>query len=245
VALAGRVHVKVTGDVSVGDMLTSSELAGVAMKATQAGIVVGMALDEPFVSGSQQYVMAFVRPQYWAPSVDIGRGAELEEFENSSSFVRSLFEELVALFAEIFNISFQEGTIKTNQGEFNQLKTDVLCLDDLCVTKDQLRELMNAGEIAPADIVPEPEPTPTPEPTESTEPQPTDTPEPTPEPEPEPTSIPEPGESSETEPTEFPEPASDIEPENGPEPTPSPEPTPESSAEPQDPSTSPGQEEEL
>lgn len=49
VALAGRVPVKVSninGDIHTGDYLTSSSISGVAMKATQSGAVIGIALDD-------------------------------------------------------------------------------------------------------------------------------------------------------------------------------------------------------
>jgi trimeric autotransporter adhesin len=49
VALAGRVPVKVStinGTIHTGDYLTSSSIPGVAMKATQSGAMIGIALDE-------------------------------------------------------------------------------------------------------------------------------------------------------------------------------------------------------
>jgi hypothetical protein len=49
VALAGRVPVKVTdenGTIKAGDLLTSSSTPGYAMKATQAGRVIGVALED-------------------------------------------------------------------------------------------------------------------------------------------------------------------------------------------------------
>ncbi len=46
VALAGRVPVKVTGTVNIGDYLTSSDLPGVATRATKAGNVIGRALED-------------------------------------------------------------------------------------------------------------------------------------------------------------------------------------------------------
>jgi hypothetical protein len=49
VALAGRVPVKVSlenGNIKKGDYLTSSSIAGVAMKATEAGSIIGQALED-------------------------------------------------------------------------------------------------------------------------------------------------------------------------------------------------------
>jgi len=69
VALSGRVPVKVSsenGPIAVGDPITSSSVAGVGMKATKPGRVVGMALEaysnaDPTAVGK---VMVFVNPHW-------------------------------------------------------------------------------------------------------------------------------------------------------------------------------------
>jgi hypothetical protein len=61
-ALAGRVRIKVTnvnGNIHVGDKLTSSNIAGVAMKATGEGAVVAIAMGD-YNSEDVGTVMAFV-----------------------------------------------------------------------------------------------------------------------------------------------------------------------------------------
>ncbi len=66
VALAGRVPVKVSlenGSISPGDLLTPSSTAGIAMKATKAGVIIGQSLTN--YDGSQPaYVMAFIKSGY-------------------------------------------------------------------------------------------------------------------------------------------------------------------------------------
>ncbi|MEK7622052.1 MAG: hypothetical protein AAB415_02640, partial [Patescibacteria group bacterium] len=65
--LAGRVPVKVTaenGDIEIGDYLTSSSIAGVAMKATRAGRVVGRALESYDEDGVGS-ILVFVELDYW------------------------------------------------------------------------------------------------------------------------------------------------------------------------------------
>jgi hypothetical protein len=67
VALSGRVPVKVSaenGPISAGDMLTASSTPGLAMKATKAGPVLGIALDG-FGGSGQGEVLAFVKPGYF------------------------------------------------------------------------------------------------------------------------------------------------------------------------------------
>ncbi len=67
VALAGRVPVKVSaenGAILPGDLLTSSSIPGVAMKATKAGLVIGQALT-PFEGDGVSEVIVFVRNSYF------------------------------------------------------------------------------------------------------------------------------------------------------------------------------------
>ena len=66
VALKGRVPVKVSienGPIVVGDYLTSSSTPGVAMRATDAGQVIGRALDALAKDGT---VRVFVEVGYWS-----------------------------------------------------------------------------------------------------------------------------------------------------------------------------------
>jgi hypothetical protein len=71
VALVGRVPLKVSGEngaIEVGDPLTSSASAGCAMKATEAGMIVGYALDS-FDSTGIGEVMAFINVGWFAGNV--------------------------------------------------------------------------------------------------------------------------------------------------------------------------------
>ncbi|MDO8583856.1 MAG: hypothetical protein Q7R83_01620, partial [bacterium] len=63
VALSGRVPVKVTtknGSIKAGDYLTTSDLPGVAMKATKAGIAIGQALTA-FEGPGEGTVVVFIK----------------------------------------------------------------------------------------------------------------------------------------------------------------------------------------
>lgn len=69
IALSGRVPVKVTnenGPIAVGDKITISSVAGVGMKATTSGMIVGTALEA--FNGEEGTVEVFVNASYWAPS---------------------------------------------------------------------------------------------------------------------------------------------------------------------------------
>ncbi|EKD32840.1 MAG: hypothetical protein ACD_76C00135G0001 [uncultured bacterium] len=64
IALAGRVPVKVNtenGAIQVGDLITSSQTAGVAMKSTKPGAVIGKAL-EPWAGPGQGMIEVFIMP---------------------------------------------------------------------------------------------------------------------------------------------------------------------------------------
>ncbi len=70
-ALVGRVPVNVTtknGAIHKGDYLTSSDIPGFAMRATQEGAVIGMALEDFDESqGNLGQVLMFIKTGHWAP----------------------------------------------------------------------------------------------------------------------------------------------------------------------------------
>ncbi len=72
VALAGRVPVKVNdegGEILPGDPITSSSTPGVGMKATEAGRVIGIALQRKGADGT---VLIFVNPSWWNGPMPVG-----------------------------------------------------------------------------------------------------------------------------------------------------------------------------
>jgi hypothetical protein len=71
VTLVGRVPVKVVtenGPIVTGDLLTSSSIPGVAMKATSAGMVIGQALSSYSADGVGKVVL-FVNPFFYSPGL--------------------------------------------------------------------------------------------------------------------------------------------------------------------------------
>ncbi|NQV89026.1 MAG: hypothetical protein HQ488_01765 [Parcubacteria group bacterium] len=67
VALAGRVPTRVStegGAIAVGDPLTISSSQGIAMKAKEAGMIVGYAL-EAYRGGSDNLILTYVNLSYW------------------------------------------------------------------------------------------------------------------------------------------------------------------------------------
>ena len=70
IALTGRVPVKVNGEggaIAIGDKITISSVPGVGKKATNAGMIVGTAV-ETFNGAGQGAIEVFVNLMYWKPS---------------------------------------------------------------------------------------------------------------------------------------------------------------------------------
>jgi hypothetical protein len=131
----------------------------------------------------------------------------------------TLFDRMAMLASSFMDGVLAIFRLETEEVQTNRLELDgEVCVDDVCVTKDQFKQMLIDASTQPAAVpqvnepAPEPEPTPNPEPTP--EPTPDPAPEPSPEPTPEPTPEPEPA------------PAPAPEPEPTPEPAPAPEPAP-------------------
>ena len=76
VAFMGRVPVKVTGRVQVGDHLTSSNIPGVAMAMNMSGQSIGIALESN--PGGNGKIMVMIQPKYWTPTIPTGSGGLTE-----------------------------------------------------------------------------------------------------------------------------------------------------------------------
>ena len=82
IALTGRVPVKVNGEggaIAIGDKITISSVAGVGKKATNAGMIVGTAV-ETFNGVGQGSIEVFVNLMYWSPVTSNFLQAQSAEF---------------------------------------------------------------------------------------------------------------------------------------------------------------------
>lgn len=116
VALVGRVPVKVTtanGDVHAGDLLTSSAIPGVAMKATAGGRVIGQALSS-YTDAGEGIVQVFINNSYAPTEVfaQINAGASVTNptvdpvapaFVTTADFATALNEMNSSLNAHVAN----------------------------------------------------------------------------------------------------------------------------------------------
>ncbi|MDP2696132.1 MAG: hypothetical protein Q8O87_02665, partial [bacterium] len=89
ITLVGRVPVKIStenGPIAIGDLLTSSSVSGVAMKATEPGRVIGMALEGYDLNTTNtDRIMVFVNP-HW----------QIGSLASDGSFITTTTLDLVA-----------------------------------------------------------------------------------------------------------------------------------------------------
>jgi parallel beta-helix repeat protein len=142
VALVGRLLVKIlteNGPIEIGDYLTSSNMPGVAMKATDPGRVIGMAL-EPFdgAQGEIGKIMVFVNLHWRGQLSDDGLlfGTELtEEGEISDGlfekFVQKVKQALASLGLFIENEIVQMKELITEKITAKEIATEKIELRDI------------------------------------------------------------------------------------------------------------------
>ena len=143
VALAGRVPVNVTnenGPIQVGDYITSSSTPGHGMKATEAGPVIGMALENLDEATGQ--VLIKVANTWWLPSSS-GQST-LTSLVGTTDTITDLkagtatFTELNATRGSLINLS-------ANTGAFNSLVATSAFFDGLRSTSDTFSLLESAS----------------------------------------------------------------------------------------------------
>ncbi|MEX1064304.1 MAG: tail fiber domain-containing protein, partial [Candidatus Paceibacterota bacterium] len=134
-----------------------------------------------------------------------------------------LFSSIINKFIQSLEIVFEKGLVKVKEVMAGKVQTDQLCVEDVCINRNQLKSLLeNGGYNTTVEETPSPTPTPIiveeiptpgpasssigeedtldPEPTPEPTPTPSITPSPTPTPEPEVTPTPEPTPESEPSP---------------------------------------------
>ncbi len=153
VALAGQVPLKVTdenGEVRPGDYLTLSKTApGRAMKMTEGGYVVGIALTNASStlitsttnstsSSSEKFVIANVKSGWREPMTDTASSTDgliPKRFASLFDFFKKIGLEIGQNFIKIANL-VTDSLVAT------RVETKELCIDGVCVNKDQLQALI-------------------------------------------------------------------------------------------------------
>lgn len=145
VALIGRVPTKVNlenGVINIGDPITSSSVRGEGMKATEAGRVVGIALEKYDGSGEDNLIVVYVNPAWYnGPSNMSGdmSGETLSIEANSIlNFQNSVIENVNAILSGNGSWSItSDGYLAAKHGEFDTVKAKAfvaVATDDLATT---------------------------------------------------------------------------------------------------------------
>jgi len=238
----------VNGKIEIGDPLTSSEIPGVAMKATEPGRVIGIAL-EPFDGTTTQCtsteifengattttttcetiqsdvgkIMVFVNPHWSLGSLAENGSLQEEGSRKEEVGILDQFTLAIKKSLEKLGLLLENGIAKVKEIFAEKVTTKQICLegDDgetICVDKNQLKQLLQQTNNS-QPTTDNSQPIPTPTPTPTPESSPTPSPSPTPELTPTPESSLTP--TPETTPTEQPTPTPSPSPSSTPEPSPS------------------------
>jgi len=158
VALAGRVPVKVStenGEIKVGDLLTSSSKPGVAMKATEPGRVIGIAL-EPYNGEGIGKIMVFVNPHWFLGQISeeglIYTEEEIRQKEIQPASILDQFTLAIKKSLEKLGLIIENGIAKVKELIAGKITTKQICLegDDgetICIDKNQLKQLLEQKQI--------------------------------------------------------------------------------------------------
>ena len=163
VALAGRVPARVTlqnGSIAVGDYLTSSDMPGVAMKATQSGMVIGQALSS-FDGGSGSdvgMVIMFVKNHYHQSNSESANVATVDIVRNETpvnalTAISNLLSSGVKMVTD-----FVVARVTAIRGYFDEIFANkshqkTLCVGDTanggetCVTKTELDAILQSTNV--------------------------------------------------------------------------------------------------
>ena len=181
IALNGRVMVKVSsenGAIEVGDYLTSSSTPGVAMKANQAGMVVGIAL-EPYTGNNEVgQVMVFINPGQYDPNIGNQNLADFITISDEHTSITDIqtetpFDPVEIVMNKVnegkkFLVDFMSARVTAIRGYFDELFTkkihsEQICLkksdgNEVCIDGDKLETMMTGNALTP--VAPEPVTTP-------------------------------------------------------------------------------------
>ena len=174
IALVGRVPVKVSNnsqEIKVGDFITASNDAGKAQKATQAGMMVGRALESWKSSSEKETVLVYVSPTWADPSLFIGNLGELatnvEGVEQNVIDIQTRLANLETGTTEpTLETTTEEVTLETrlnelaltvteNTAEITTLRNEVTALDELINTETTSQASQSSQSSSSASIIPE------------------------------------------------------------------------------------------
>jgi hypothetical protein len=148
IALAGRVPVNVSlenGPIKAGDPITISSIPGVGAKAIKPGRVIGLALESIDENSDKTTIMILVDPHYAGYELNIfGQIDNMSGLplvlDKNSSFITALLEFFKTAILQV-------DQLFANVIVVNKIETKELCLDGLCITRDQLQQLLDKSGV--------------------------------------------------------------------------------------------------
>jgi hypothetical protein len=151
VALVGRVPVKISlenGPIKIGDPLTSSSVPGLAMKATEPGMIIGVALEAYESEQPDGKAMVFVNP-HWSINEGILSSNNTDVDVNLAT-ISNKFVLTVKNILEKLGLFVENGIARIKEVIAEKITTKEFCIEGedgekVCVNKDQLKGLLNNG----------------------------------------------------------------------------------------------------
>ena len=156
IALAGRVPLRVSlanGPINVGDLLTTSNIPGLAVKATAPGPTVAMALAP--LSGDSSAtgtITAFVKLG-WSDATSL---APTTTTTALNPLVQTVLDGLKQLGVDIENgivtvQKFVANLIQAQEVDTNKLNAQEFCVNGTCINQAQFLMLLQKNGLAPSD----------------------------------------------------------------------------------------------
>ncbi len=144
VVSTGQTPVKFSnanGPIRAGDYITmSSTTPGVAVKATETGTVIGTALENATGTSGRVMVAVKVGFQQIEVSNDQINTDELSLLDSFNAFINGAKKWMFG------SVSVANGFFKNIFAE--RVRTKTLCLEDVCVDKNQLQQLLQQGGVS-------------------------------------------------------------------------------------------------
>ena len=148
-AILGTFTAKVStenGDIYIGDYLTKSSIDGVAMRADEGDQTVGLALED-YYGGGTGIIKVFINVDKTSPQPSPYQGEGAMATEGSSSFsIADSFDWILDKF-KLIGITMKNGLVQAREFVADKITVKQLCLDEICIDKNQLKELMDKNEI--------------------------------------------------------------------------------------------------
>ncbi len=146
-AMIGRVPVKVNlenGPIKKGDYLVSSNQPGVAMKATESGMAIGMALEDYEVVSNSNKILVYVNPRFVYGSFNENGEFEIfsSEIEPTEFSLLDNFTKSIAGSLKKLGLVIYEGILKVKELFAGKIMTDQLCVGETCVDENILKQLL-------------------------------------------------------------------------------------------------------